>query len=725
MPGAQKNLLYRWLLALLFAAMAGCDSGESVGEKVSVGETKPTAVAPVETGDLDALKKRGELRILVPVNLEGGRYLPRKGSPVNAQQSAAKEFAASLGLKPRIVPAVNFADMIPMLLKGKGDLIAANLTVTDERKLLIAFSVPLTHVREQIVTRAEDTELKAIKDLEGRTVTVDPASSFWKTLESKRKKYPGIGINLVKNLRTNDVMDQVADGRIDVTVQDSNVMEMYLGFRDNLRVAFNISKDRPIAWGLRPDAVRLRDALNQFLHREQWTRQQEVTYRDDLPGLKKRKTLRVLLRNNAASYFLWKGELLGFEYELAREFARKQGLRLEIVVPPRHEDLLPWLLEGKGDIAAGFLTITEKRKAAGIAFSRPYHHTTELVVSRTGDKPRASEDLAGRTIAVRRSSPYWQTLEKLRANGIALQLAAAPEEMETEEIIAKVAEGKYDLTVADNHILDIELTWRDDVEAAFPLREEVSNAWAVRPENSELLKAVNHFFNQEYRGVFYNITYKKYFKNPRAIRAHIEQRVTPGKKIILSPYDELTRKYADEYGFDWRLLVSQMFQESRFNPKAESWAGALGLMQVMPRTAKQMGIHELKNPEDGIRAGVKYMAWLRERFEPDMPVANRMWFTLAAYNAGAGHVHDARRLARGQGLDGDRWFGNVEQAMLLLSKSKYAEKALHGYVRGREPVNYVRLIRTRYDAYAKLTEPVQTGREEISPLFQPNRVALK
>jgi membrane-bound lytic murein transglycosylase F len=125
-------------------------------------------------------------------------------------------------------------------------------------------------------------------------------------------------------------------------------------------------------------------------------------------------------------------------------------------------------------------------------------------------------------------------------------------------------------------------------------------------------------------------------------------------------------------------------------------------MQLMPRTAREMGFEEVTDPESGIHAGVKYMDWVRDRFEPELPVRDRTWFTLAAYNAGAGSVRDARRLARQKGWDPDRWFGNVERAMLLLSQRKYAAQARHGYVRGREPVNYVRNIRDRYEAYTAL-----------------------
>ena len=200
------------------------------------------------------------------------------------------------------------------------------------------------------------------------------------------------------------------------------------------------------------------------------------------------------------------------------------------------------------------------------------------------------------------------------------------------------------------------------------------------------------------------MTRRKYFEKPKTIAKRLKQRVDGPSEGKLSPYDRYVKEFAEQYNFDWRLVTAQMYQESRFNPKAKSWAGARGLMQVMPRTARELGVKNLKDPERGIEAGVRYLDWLRERFEPELPVKDRMWFTLAAYNAGAGHVHDARRLARKMGWSSTRWFGNVERAMLLLSKRKYAKHAQFGYVRGREPVKYVRNIYDRFQAYVKLTD---------------------
>jgi len=159
---------------------------------------------------------------------------------------------------------------------------------------------------------------------------------------------------------------------------------------------------------------------------------------------------------------------------------------------------------------------------------------------------------------------------------------------------------------------------------------------------------------------------------------------------------------ATSHQFDWRLITAQMYQESRFNPKARSHVGAVGLMQVMPRTARELGYKLPFSDAKGIEAGVNYLAWCRDRFDATLPPQERLWFSLAAYNAGAGHVFDARRLAKQQGLNPDIWFDNVEQAMLLLSQRKYYHHARFGYVRGGEPVNYVRQIRKRYRAYLDL-----------------------
>jgi membrane-bound lytic murein transglycosylase F len=152
-----------------------------------------------------------------------------------------------------------------------------------------------------------------------------------------------------------------------------------------------------------------------------------------------------------------------------------------------------------------------------------------------------------------------------------------------------------------------------------------------------------------------------------------------------------------------------MYQESRFNPKAKSHVGARGLMQLMPRTAKAMGVKNVGDPAHSIQGGIKYLDWLRDRFDSKLPISDRLWFTLASYNAGAGHVQDARRLAGRLGHNPDRWFGHTEEAMLLLANKKYANKARYGYVNGTEPVDYVRDIKQRFEAYVELSRELASA----------------
>ncbi len=312
--------------------------------------------------------------------------------------------------------------------------------------------------------------------------------------------------------------------------------------------------------------------------------------------------------------------------------------------------------------------------------------------------PRAVGELTGRTFVVRRSSSYWDTLEALRDEGVAdFELVAAPESYETEEIIARVGSGEYDLTLADSDVLAVEQSWREDVVAAFPLGNEIAHGWAVRPDNPKLLAAIDAFFDREYRGLFYNVTRDKYFGNASSIRERLASR--PRHTGWISPYDDVVKRLSPRFGFDWRLVVAQMFQESRFDPKARSFAGARGLLQVMPRTARELGYQNLDDPETGIQAGLDYLAWVRERFDAGLPASERTWMSLAAYNVGPGHVRDARRIAVEQGLDPNRWFGNVEKALLLKQRPEIHRKTRFGYARAQEPVAYVRAIRDRYEAY--------------------------
>ena len=659
-------------------------------------------------GDFVDILRQGKLRILLTRDNTRSAYLPRKGSPLAEQQRIAEEFALSHGLIPELVLVDNFSKLIPALIAGKGDIVISNLTINAERLKEMSFSVPLDHVVEQVIVARGNKSIQRVRDLSGKTVIVNRGSTFWHALNwLKKNRYPEIEIlEIPDGVQTEEVLDSVANGAVDATILDSNLVEIYQAYRDDLRVATNFSSQRDIAWGVRKNAPQLLNEINRYLQLEHMVEDRDKRYYGDFDAIKKRRVLRVLLRNNAASYFLYRGELMGFEYELAREFAEYHGLRLEIVVPPSHREMTTWLLEGRADIAMGFIEPDENQRRLGVEFTNPYHYAQQHIVVHKDDPANSLADLDYRTVFVRHHSPYWGRLSEMQKNGAGFSLRATDDAVETEQLIQMVSRGKYKATMADQHLLDLEMAKGHLVRSAYVLDEPVSHSIALRKRNPELKQALDKFVKRIYRSEFYNLTYNKYFKNRSSVQRLARGRVVDALKGQISPYDKLVRKYADHYGFDWRLVTAQMYQESRFDPKAKSHVGAKGLMQLMPRTAKAMGVKNTSDPANSIKGGVKYMDWLRDRFDANLPISERLWFTLAAYNAGSGHVQDARRLARQLGHDPDRWFGHTEEAMLLLSKKKYAKKARYGYVNGTEPVNYVRDIRQRFAAYVDLSRNI-------------------
>jgi membrane-bound lytic murein transglycosylase F len=679
------------LLALvaLVLVLAGCDMPAS----------DPDAAAPPVDDDLTRILSRGTLRVLRPQAMRAAP-LPRDGYAVDYEDELVEAYARSKGLRTEWIYVDSRAELIPSLLEQRGDFIPASL-VTPEDKQQVRYTVPLAMTREQVVSRADERPLRSRRDLVGRTIVVRRDTRSWDTARELARDVPGVRIELAPpRVDPEEILRGVACGRYDLTIAESVLVQSVSRYESDLRPVLDVTRERPVAWAVNPGSKALLQSLNLFLSGAQLTHRGDAVDRGDLPRIQKRGVLRVLTRNNPTSYYIYRGEQVGFDYELLHAFAERSGLELEIIVPPRGEDMLAWLVEGRGDIAAASLTPTAERRAMGVSFSEPYNFTSQFLVARSSDSTlNGPQDLVGRRVAVRRSSAYWTTLEQLLSGGVDFELVAAPEEMETAEIIGRVATGEYDLTVADDNVLAIELERRDDVRGAFALTGEKPVGWAVRSDNPGLLTAVNRFVRAEYRGTLYNILYARYFRSAGKRLAAVDAQGPEGH--ALTPYDDIVRRYAEMYGFDWRLIAAVMYEESRFDPKATSSAGARGLMQVMPETVHDLGFDpaQIEDPEVAIHAGVRYLAWVRERFDEELPVRDRMWFTLAGYNAGYGHVEDARRLAASKRLNPNRWFDNVERAMALLERPEVARETRYGYCRCSEPIDYVRSVRARYNAY--------------------------
>jgi len=424
-------------------------------------------------------------------------------------------------------------------------------------------------------------------------------------------------------------------------------------------------------------------------------------FKGDLREIKKRQFLRVLTRNNPACYYIHRGVSMGFEYELIKKFAKMNNMEILIIVPPEWDDMIPWLLEGRGDIIAGSMALTKKRKnIPGIAFGKTYYSLQQALFCKKSDcSIKTLSDLKNREVFVRKNSVYWDTLEELQQKGVKFKLSPAPQSMETYEIIEAVEKGKFDLTVADKKFIEFAKVGHK-ISAPLLIGDELRYAWAVRRENSELKQAVDNFFKKEYRGEFYNILYKRYFKNSKSVRKY-ENSATEKKSSKLSEYDHIIKKYAKQYNLPWHLIAAQIFQESHFDPKAKSWCGTIGLMQLTKRTAKEMKCKNIYNSEENIKAGTKYMHHLYSRIHESVKGIDRICFTLASYNGGYGHILDARKLAEQLNLNPDKWFNNVENAIKLLSRKKYYSKAKYGYCRSSEIIGYVKSIIIRSREYSQ------------------------
>lgn len=652
---------------------------------------------PSLVGDLPALKRRGQVRFLIAAE---DPVLARRGDPLAAERALAELFAARLGLKAELIKVESGDQYFGLLEEGAGDVVVASLTPTAKRKELATFTRPIRWVKQLVVTKAGDQRIKAQTDL-ARVVPVVRASSA----HAERLVELGLPFQPApEDAESLDLLASVARGELGATVVDSDLLELAQGFIPDLSAALAISERDPIAWAVRKDSPELKAALDAFLVEEALTASADLSYAADLAEIKKRRVLRILTRNASHCYYLHRGAEVGFEHDLAALFARALGVRLQVIVAPSRDALLSGLAEGKADLVAAGLTATDGRKQS-FDFSLPYLDTEEvLVVAGTDLTTKGLADLKGQTISVRRSSSYWETLSPLAAQH-GFTLAEAPEDWEAEEILQRVGSGELRATVVDSHLAEIERSVSTAIRVAAKVGQKRGVAWAFRRDQPALKAAADAFFKKGRGGLEQNLLIQRYFQSRAGMRASADPaRADKGGK--LSPYDALVRRYARQYELDWRLMTAQMYQESRFDPKAKSWVGAEGLMQVMPGTAKDLGFRSVKEPELGIHAGVKLLARYAALFsDPAVKEKDRIRFALASYNCGPGHVFDARRLAKELGLDPNRWFGNVEKALGKLAEPKYAARARYGYCRASEPIQYVSEIQTRYEAYSSLVSP--------------------
>ena len=441
-------------------------------------------------------------------------------------------------------------------------------------------------------------------------------------------------------------------------------------------------------------------------------------WKGDLDGMIERRVIRVLTAYSKTFYFMDKGVQRGathdafrvFEEDLNKQLAKRQKLKHKhlkvkvVFIPIARGDLLQALAEGKGDIAASNLTITPDRQKL-VDFSVPLaRNVSEVVVSGPGAPAMEGvEDLSGKEVFVRKSSSYYQSLLALnqrlaarRKPGVIVR--PAPEELEDEDLIEMVNAGLIPLIVVDQHKADFwtqvfpKITVHDKVA----VRTGGDIAWAIRKGSPQLKAAVDDFLARNAQGTAVgNTILKRYLTSAKYVKDAASE--TERKKFFA--LIDYFKKYGDKYDVDWLLMAAQGYQESQLNQDARSPVGAIGVMQIMPATGKDLAVGDIRKVEPNVHGGVKYMRWMIDNYYGKEPMTDldKALFAFASYNAGAGRISQLRKEAAKRGLDPNVWFHNVEYVA--------AEKI------GAETVTYVSNIYKYYIAYRLIIESQQARKQ--------------
>lgn len=440
----------------------------------------------------------------------------------------------------------------------------------------------------------------------------------------------------------------------------------------------------------------------------------------DLDAIKKDGKLKVLTTYSGTSYFLYRGEPMGFEYELLQRFAHYLEVELEIFISGDIDSLFYELNQGDFDLVAHGLTVTTERKT-DVKFTDYLYLTHQVLVQKKPDDYLSIKwdelerslihdaiELIGDTVSVRYNSSYYPRLQNLSDEiGGKIIIDTLSGDLSTDKIIEMVADGEVKYTVADDNLAGIYASYYPILDVEVPISFSQRIAWAVHPGSVMLLDSLNAWLGEMKKHTDYYVIYNKYFKNERGFRKRIQSDFYSLNENKISRYDEEIKTYANELGWDWRLLASLVFQESRFNPSARSWAGAVGLMQMMPSAAKEMGVKNRADPNDNLRGGSRYLKKMWSRFDSVTDSAQRIKFTMAAYNCGYNHVVDAQNFAESKGLDKYLWDGNVAEMIVELSYPENYNSPLinYGYVKGIEPFTYVEQIFDRFEHFKKFIKP--------------------
>ncbi len=412
----------------------------------------------------------------------------------------------------------------------------------------------------------------------------------------------------------------------------------------------------------------------------------------------------------STDYFIYKGEPMGYQYEMLVSLASDLGVKLELIAENNPDEALKMLRNGEVDIIVNDLSnVKSKRKV--FKTTNPYRHTNQVLIQRRNSSEngsnlntfiRKANDLANKKVFVQSYSASVKVLNNfIQENKVSLKVVEDTKNDE-EHLIDLVASGSIDYAVCDFAVAKIQSTIYSNIDFEMPIGGAYNLAWAVNSGSTDLLQKVNDWLSTFPKTAVYSSIYSKYYDNPymAIIKKSDFFYASNGK---LSVFDEQIKSESSSINWDWRLVASLIYQESKFNPTVRSESGAYGLMQFMPVTAEYFGIDQEAQPSVQLKMGIRYLKMLDKYLQDiKIPDEERLKFVLAAYNAGYGHILDARNLARKYGKDPNVWDNNV--AFFIQNKDEFYNDTVvrHGYLRGSETYKYVNEILERYDHYKNI-----------------------
>ncbi len=416
-------------------------------------------------------------------------------------------------------------------------------------------------------------------------------------------------------------------------------------------------------------------------------------------------TLRVGTLYSPTSFFIYRGDSLGIDFDLVRSLAADLNRPWTLRVAQSLPQLVAMLDSGVINLAAYPIPITAEYSQSALPCGF-VSTDCQVLVQQTplGSEPEITDaaQLPGHRVSVLAGSRYDHRLQNLNSElggGIEIE-RLDPDSVAPEDLIDMVADGRIERAVLSADIAQLHGSYHSNINAQVEVSLLQRQAWAVAPGQTVLAGAIDSWAERTEPAEQRAELLKRYYQLNK-----LDGRTTYGKIDLsdgtLSPkYDPIFRRWAQTINWDWRLLAAQAYTESRFNPSARSFAGARGLMQIMPRTGRAYGLKNANNPEQSVKAAVSYLNDLDRMFASRVPdPAERLKFVLAAYNAGQGHIFDAMRLAEKHGLDPTKWDDNVEKTVLMLANPQHYNDNVvkYGYLRGRETFDYVDRIMTLYN----------------------------